>query len=287
MSAHILVPALDPDRPATLSPPILTGLLREELGYDGPDRHRRHGDAGHRRRPTASSAAASSPSPPAPTRSASAAAWPTTRPYCGCATRWSTAVRDGELPEERLADAAARVRALADWTRRRRGAARPGARRRSGTARRPDIGLVAARRAVRRHRRAVHARSPSRRTSPPSPRSRTSPSATRPRGASPPNWPALLPGTETGTYAGDEAPRPGGSVLAAAADRSASSPSSATTTATPGWRRPWTPCSRPAPTRSSSRWASPRPQPRGALHIATHGAARVCGRAAAEVIAGV
>lgn len=35
MSAHILVPALDPDLPATLSRRILTGLLREELGYDG------------------------------------------------------------------------------------------------------------------------------------------------------------------------------------------------------------------------------------------------------------
>lgn len=35
MSAHILLPALDPDRPATLSPQILTGLLRNELGYDG------------------------------------------------------------------------------------------------------------------------------------------------------------------------------------------------------------------------------------------------------------
>ena len=29
-----------------------------------------------------------------------------------------------------------------------------------------------------------------------------------------------------------------------------------------------------------------RADPRGALHIATHGAARVCGRAAAEVITG-
>ena len=31
----------------------------------------------------------------------------------------------------------------------------------------------------------------------------------------------------------------------------------------------------------------PRAAPRGALYIATHGAARVCGKAAAEVIAGV
>ncbi|MFB6550777.1 glycoside hydrolase family 3 protein [Streptomyces sp. NPDC056405] len=36
MSAHIVVPSLDPSgEPATLSRPILTGLLREELGYDG------------------------------------------------------------------------------------------------------------------------------------------------------------------------------------------------------------------------------------------------------------
>ncbi|WP_189336056.1 glycoside hydrolase family 3 protein [Actinoplanes ianthinogenes] len=36
MSAHIVVPALDPSGdPATLSPPILTGLLRNELGYRG------------------------------------------------------------------------------------------------------------------------------------------------------------------------------------------------------------------------------------------------------------
>ncbi len=36
MSAHIVVPALDnTGRPATLSKPILTGLLRDKLGYDG------------------------------------------------------------------------------------------------------------------------------------------------------------------------------------------------------------------------------------------------------------
>ena len=36
MTAHIVVPALDPSEdPATLSQPILTGLLRERLGYDG------------------------------------------------------------------------------------------------------------------------------------------------------------------------------------------------------------------------------------------------------------
>lgn len=35
MAAHLVVRALDPARPATLSPTILTGLLREELGYEG------------------------------------------------------------------------------------------------------------------------------------------------------------------------------------------------------------------------------------------------------------
>ncbi|MBD0709773.1 MULTISPECIES: glycoside hydrolase family 3 protein [unclassified Streptomyces] len=36
MTAHLVVPALDPSEdPATLSRPILTGVLRERLGYDG------------------------------------------------------------------------------------------------------------------------------------------------------------------------------------------------------------------------------------------------------------
>ncbi|WP_158600615.1 glycoside hydrolase family 3 protein [Tessaracoccus antarcticus] len=35
MTGHLLVPALDPDAPATLSPRIIDGLLRTELGFDG------------------------------------------------------------------------------------------------------------------------------------------------------------------------------------------------------------------------------------------------------------
>lgn len=37
MTGHLAVPALDPDmpRPATLSPRIITGVLREQLGFDG------------------------------------------------------------------------------------------------------------------------------------------------------------------------------------------------------------------------------------------------------------
>ncbi|MGE5245079.1 MAG: beta-N-acetylhexosaminidase [Betaproteobacteria bacterium] len=35
MTAHVLVPALDEERPATLSRRIVTGVLREELGFEG------------------------------------------------------------------------------------------------------------------------------------------------------------------------------------------------------------------------------------------------------------
>ena len=35
MTAHVLVPSLDEDRPATLSPKVVQALLREELGYEG------------------------------------------------------------------------------------------------------------------------------------------------------------------------------------------------------------------------------------------------------------
>ena len=35
MTAHLMLPALDPERPATLSKPVLTGLLRQELGFGG------------------------------------------------------------------------------------------------------------------------------------------------------------------------------------------------------------------------------------------------------------
>nr|WP_255523429.1 glycoside hydrolase family 3 N-terminal domain-containing protein [Nodosilinea sp. LEGE 06152] len=35
ITAHLRIPALDARHPATLSPPILTGLLRQQLGFDG------------------------------------------------------------------------------------------------------------------------------------------------------------------------------------------------------------------------------------------------------------
>ncbi len=35
MTAHVVVPAIDPDEPATLSEAALTGILRNEMGFDG------------------------------------------------------------------------------------------------------------------------------------------------------------------------------------------------------------------------------------------------------------
>lgn len=35
MTAHVMMPALDPEHPATLSRPIMKDLLRDELGFDG------------------------------------------------------------------------------------------------------------------------------------------------------------------------------------------------------------------------------------------------------------
>ena len=35
MAAHILLTGIDPERPASLSPAVINGLLREELGFDG------------------------------------------------------------------------------------------------------------------------------------------------------------------------------------------------------------------------------------------------------------
>ena len=35
MTAHILIPALDETRPATLSPRVVDGMLKRELGYGG------------------------------------------------------------------------------------------------------------------------------------------------------------------------------------------------------------------------------------------------------------
>ena len=56
MTSHILLPQLDPDLPATLSPAIIEGMLRGELGFDGvvvSDALDMHGASGTRGIPEA------------------------------------------------------------------------------------------------------------------------------------------------------------------------------------------------------------------------------------------
>ncbi|MER7154117.1 glycoside hydrolase family 3 protein, partial [Streptomyces lydicus] len=146
MSAHILLPALDGTHPATLSPAALHGLLRAPvaeggLGFDGlivTD--------GMEMRAIAATYGIERGSVLAIAAGADAicvggglADEDTVLRLRDALVR---AVRDGELPEQRLADAAARVRALAH----RPGSPDAG----EGAAPAPDIGLTAARRALRR-----------------------------------------------------------------------------------------------------------------------------------------
>ncbi|MGW7607704.1 glycoside hydrolase family 3 protein [Streptomyces sp. NPDC054766] len=352
MSAHILVPALDPDRPATLSRRILTGLLREELGYDGlivTDGMEMQAIAatyGIERGSVLAIAAGAD----AICVGGGLADDDTVRRLRDALV---SAVRAGELPEERLADAANRVRALAEWTAaasaipkaspaasasvvisRTNGlnssnasnslggtdgtsgtggvnatggtagasglngtggtagtdssdssdssdsANRSNAS--GGTGGASDVGLIAARRALTVTRSASYTPL----TGAPYVAALT-PVANIAVGDETPWGVAaelarLLPGTETGSFTGVDA---GSSALAAAGARPL------VAVVRDEHRHPW--MATALDTLLASRpdtvvveMGVPQSAPRGALHIATHGAARVCGRAAAEVIAG-
>ena len=95
---------------------------------------------------------------------------------------------------------------------------------------------------------------------------------------------ALIPGTESGVYPQGSPPRRPGP---AAGNRTV------VAVVRDAHRHPWMTEALDAlvaarPDTVVVEMGLPRAEPRGALHIATHGAARVCGRAAvAEIIAGV
>ncbi|GHC58373.1 glycoside hydrolase family 3 protein [Streptomyces flavofungini] len=145
MTAHLVVPAYDPGLPATLSTRILNDLLRGELGFDGmvvtdgiemgavTDRY---GIDGATVRALAGGV-------DAVCVGGDSAEQSTVELLAGALVK---AVLDGRLPEERLLVASGRVREFAAWS---------GERSRSVTRAgdSSDIGLVAARRAVRVHRR--------------------------------------------------------------------------------------------------------------------------------------
>jgi len=139
MSAHILVPSMD-SVPATVSRRIMTDLLRAELGFDGlvmTDGLEMRGitDGFGIAGATVLALAAGCDA------LCIGGGLADERIVAELRTAIVAAVRDGRLTEERLSEAASRVDALAAW--------------RSGEARRPktgidgEIGLGAARRAVR------------------------------------------------------------------------------------------------------------------------------------------
>lgn len=303
MSAHILLPALDPNRPATLSPQILTGLLREELGYqglivtDGMEMQAISATYGIERGSVLAIAAGAD-------AICVGGGLADEETVLRLRDALVTAVRDGELPEERLADAAARVRALADWTRRARGAAGepgvaaqvgvPPAQPGGGTA--PgsgiglvasDIGLVAARRAVR----VTAGKLPYEPLAAAPYVAVLTPVANIAVGDETP-WgvaaelAAMLPGTTTDTYDGaTDTSVLVANVLGSAADRRI------VAVVRDVHRHPWMADALDAllaarPGTVVVEMGVDRAEPKGALHIATHGAARVCGLAAAEVITG-
>ncbi|MGX1485580.1 hypothetical protein RKD45_004656 [Streptomyces griseus] len=196
-----------------------------------------------------------------------------------------TAVRDGELPEERLADAAARVRALASWTQGVRGAASgPGADEQEGTA--PGagagVGLVAARRAVTVTGTAGPLDGPAY-VAAFTPVANIAVGDETPWGVAA-ELSRILPGTETGTY-GSGSVAPAAEVLRAAGERRI------VAVVRDVHRHGWMSAAldevlRARPDTVVVEMGLPVAPPRGALHVATHGAARVCGVAAAEAITG-
>ncbi|MFJ2238663.1 glycoside hydrolase family 3 protein [Streptomyces sp. NPDC087859] len=273
MSAHILVPALDPEHPATLSHKVLTDLLRGELGYeglivtDGMEMRAIAGTYGIERGSVLAVAAGAD----AICVGGGLADDETVRRLRDALV---SAVRSGELPEERLADAAERVRSLARWTAAASAAdpqAEPD----------PEVGLRAARRAL-----TLTGVNPAPLTEPPYVAAFT-PVANFAVGDETPWGVAaeltrLLPGTETGSFAGEGA---GMAALAAAGRRRI------VAVVRDEHRHPWMTAALDSVLRSRPdtivvEMGVPQAPARGALHIATHGAARVCGRAAAEVIAG-
>jgi beta-N-acetylhexosaminidase len=186
------------------------------------------------------------------------------------------AVRTGELPEERLADAAEHVRTLARWT------ASP--QEPFGT-RPTDIGLLAARRAVDTTYPAQSA--PFEPLREPPYVAAFTPVANFAVGDKTPWGVAaelvrLLPGTRTGTFTGDAA---GQAALTEAG------PSRIVAVVRDEHRHPWMSAAlntllTARPDTIVVEMGVPQAPRRGALHLATHGAARVCGQAAAEFIAG-
>ncbi|GAA1592448.1 glycoside hydrolase family 3 N-terminal domain-containing protein [Actinoplanes couchii] len=293
MTGHLLVPAYDTDMPATLSPRILTGLLREELGFDGlivtdgiemEGVRRRFGLEGATVRALAAGADAI----------CVGGGHDDEQTAIRLRDAIVEAVRSGALAEQRLRDAVARVRALAAWTTRRQ--TETGARAIADAAAGDGvavlgsaIGFEAARRAVRVTTSAAGPVLPVRGVphvvefAPPH---NIAIGAETPWGVGGPLT-ELLPGTTSVRLSAEDLEPladPAAAVLAGAGDRPL------VLVVRDVHRHPWI-------ERALRAVIEVRPDTvvvemgipvtvAGGVHIATHGATRALGRAAAELIAG-
>ncbi|MEO3810110.1 glycoside hydrolase family 3 N-terminal domain-containing protein [Sphaerisporangium sp. B11E5] len=278
MTGHLLVAACDPGMPATLSRRVLTGLLRDEMGFGGvvvtdaiemAAVTERYGIGGASARAVAAGA------------DLVCVGGENAGEDVVVAIREAVAdaVAEGLLTEERLADAARRTAELTAWAGRSAGATSEADR---------ALGLVAARRAVRVTRRGWEA-----------PHGGAAPYVVElarvmnlaidkhtPWGVGEP-LAKLLPGTTVARFEEDAwaalGPAVGSAVLTPAAGRPL------VIVARDAHRVPWQ-------TAALDRLLAARPDAAvvemglpgrtdlGAVHIATHGAARVCGQAAAETL---
>jgi len=112
MSSHVLLPQLDPDQPATFSPDILDDVLRGELGFEGvivSDALDMVGASGEIGIPAAAVRAIAAGCDLLCIGSKN-----TDAQMAEIEAALDAAVTDGTLPAERLADAAARNRELAE-----------------------------------------------------------------------------------------------------------------------------------------------------------------------------
>ncbi|NJQ05184.1 glycoside hydrolase family 3 protein [Streptomyces lonarensis] len=292
MSAHLLLPALDPDLPGTLSPAVLHGLLRAPvaeggLGFDGLI----YTD-GMEMEAVAATHGIDGGSVMAIAAGADAiciggTAWDEGQ-VLGLRDALVRAVREGRLSEERLHEAAERCRELGRWT---------AAARAAGTTTpavdAEAIGLDAARRALRVHpagataqlRGAPHVASLV-------PGTNIAVGAETPWGLAA-ELRERVPGTTESVHPAPEADADPAAVAAAHVPAILDAAGDRTVVAVVRGvhRYRWMSDTLDAlvaarPDTVVVEMGVPFAPPTGALHLTTHGAARVCGRAAAEVIAG-
>ncbi|MEO3872397.1 glycoside hydrolase family 3 N-terminal domain-containing protein [Nonomuraea sp. B12E4] len=278
MTGHLLVPPYDAELPATLSPKILTGLLREELGFqgviitDGIEMAAVSGAYGIGGASARAIAAGADAICVGGERADEATA-------VEIRDAIAAAVTTGLLPEERLAEAARRVRELAAWAA-------------SSGSRAPQdgyLGLVAARRALRITRRSTAPVLPltaAAHVVELSPEMNLAIDRKTPWGVGEP-LARLLPGTEVTRLAAGEAT---GAVLEDLIARAARHPLVAVVRDV--HRHEWQAEAlrhllSARPDAVVVEMGLPARADLGAVHIATHGAARVCGQAAAEALTGV